>query len=256
MRNIHTIPVITSNFDPCDLRMLRKVSHKQYGKGRCFGMNRGVISSDKPTFHCQNAAVALMSGRHGTETDDNAVKVVARFRPPGALNSKLGGRTCVAFPAPDEVVLTTQDDKGHPFRFDKVYLEDVKQSDVFDFTGRQIVEDVFEGYNGTIFAYGQTGSGKTHTMMGPSQAGLRGYCNDPDLKGILSQTKSLCTKNGPIRFSQSLIACFPTMVTLVGGGGGGRRSEGGTPPPPTVYGHSNTSLGLCTREKGKSCCVR
>lgn len=31
-----------------------------------------------------------------------------------------------------------------------------------------MVENVLEGYNGTMFAYGQTGCGKTHTMMGPS----------------------------------------------------------------------------------------
>jgi DNA replication protein DnaC len=29
-----------------------------------------------------------------------------------------------------------------------------------------IIENVLEGYNGTIFAYGQTGTGKTHTMTG------------------------------------------------------------------------------------------
>jgi kinesin family protein 3/17 len=29
-----------------------------------------------------------------------------------------------------------------------------------------MVENVLEGYNGTIFAYGQTGCGKTFTMMG------------------------------------------------------------------------------------------
>lgn len=29
-----------------------------------------------------------------------------------------------------------------------------------------IIENVLEGYNGTIFAYGQTGTGKTHTMEG------------------------------------------------------------------------------------------
>jgi type II secretory ATPase GspE/PulE/Tfp pilus assembly ATPase PilB-like protein len=32
------------------------------------------------------------------------------------------------------------------------------------------VEDVIEGYNGTIFAYGQTGSGKTYTMMGNTKS--------------------------------------------------------------------------------------
>lgn len=32
------------------------------------------------------------------------------------------------------------------------------------------MEDVLEGYNGTIFAYGQTGSGKTYTMMGATKS--------------------------------------------------------------------------------------
>ena len=34
--------------------------------------------------------------------------------------------------------------------------------------------------------------------------------------------KSLCTKYGPIRFSQSSISFFSTMVTLVWGRGGAR----------------------------------
>jgi kinesin family protein 5 len=30
------------------------------------------------------------------------------------------------------------------------------------------VDDVYKGFNATIFAYGQTGSGKTYTMFGPN----------------------------------------------------------------------------------------
>ena len=30
-----------------------------------------------------------------------------------------------------------------------------------------IIDDVLQGYNGTIFAYGQTGAGKTYTIHGP-----------------------------------------------------------------------------------------
>jgi kinesin family protein 5 len=37
---------------------------------------------------------------------------------------------------------------------------------VFNYSASSIVEDIMNGYNGTIFCYGQTGSGKTHTMMG------------------------------------------------------------------------------------------
>ena len=43
-----------------------------------------------------------------------------------------------------------------------------KQKDLYEETFRDLVENVLQGFNGTIFAYGQTGTGKTHTMQGNS----------------------------------------------------------------------------------------
>ena len=43
-----------------------------------------------------------------------------------------------------------------------------------------IIENVMEGYNGTIFAYGQTGTGKTFTISGVPK--------DPELKGIMARS--------------------------------------------------------------------
>lgn len=51
------------------------------------------------------------------------------------------------------------------------------QVDVYNLAARPIVENVLEGYNGTIFAYGQTGTGKTYTMEGERHT--------PELKGII-----------------------------------------------------------------------
>ena len=45
-----------------------------------------------------------------------------------------------------------------------------------------MVNDVFQGYNGTIFAYGATGSGKTHTMFG--------YLGNDDNKGIIPRVSN------------------------------------------------------------------
>ena len=42
------------------------------------------------------------------------------------------------------------------------------------------MENVIEGYNGTIFAYGQTGCGKTHSMVG--------VLGDEELRGIIPRT--------------------------------------------------------------------
>jgi hypothetical protein len=51
---------------------------------------------------------------------------------------------------------------------------------VFGEVAYPIIENVLEGYNGTIFAYGQTGTGKTFTISGLPK--------DPYLKGIMPRT--------------------------------------------------------------------
>lgn len=47
-----------------------------------------------------------------------------------------------------------------------MFAPEATQQEVFEFVGEPVIEDVLNGYNGTVFAYGQTGSGKTYTMMG------------------------------------------------------------------------------------------
>jgi len=69
-----------------------------------------------------------------------------------------------------------QDQQEHTFTFDRCFGPDSLQTEVYDHTGRPIVNDVLEGYYGTVFAYGQTGSGKTFTMEGVQ--------GDEDKKGI------------------------------------------------------------------------
>lgn len=53
-----------------------------------------------------------------------------------------------------------------------------RQSDIFDFSIRSTVDDILNGYNGTVFAYGQTGAGKSYTMMGSS-------IDDEDNRGVI-----------------------------------------------------------------------
>ena len=52
------------------------------------------------------------------------------------------------------------------FTFDRVFDMKSKQKDIFDFSIKPTVDDILNGYNGTVFAYGQTGAGKSFTMMG------------------------------------------------------------------------------------------
>ncbi len=50
--------------------------------------------------------------------------------------------------------------------FDLVFDWNNTQSEIYISSAAPIIENILEGYNGTIFAYGQTGTGKTHTMTG------------------------------------------------------------------------------------------
>jgi kinesin family protein 6/9 len=53
--------------------------------------------------------------------------------------------------------------------FNGVFDMNTKQEQVFEHVAKDVIDNAFEGYNGTIFAYGQTGSGKTYTMTGPEE---------------------------------------------------------------------------------------
>eukprot|EP01006_Ploeotia_vitrea_P014799 TRINITY_DN4054_c0_g1_i1.p1 TRINITY_DN4054_c0_g1~~TRINITY_DN4054_c0_g1_i1.p1 ORF type:complete len:723 (+),score=70.71 TRINITY_DN4054_c0_g1_i1:34-2202(+) len=52
------------------------------------------------------------------------------------------------------------------FKFNRIYLPETKQEDIFEGIAKDVADNVLAGYNGTIFAYGQTGSGKTFTITG------------------------------------------------------------------------------------------
>ncbi|KAG6850993.1 hypothetical protein H0H93_004480 [Arthromyces matolae] len=105
------------------------------------------------------------------------------FRPPNAIEAREGGEICVGF---DDNLQTVQmrssagtsGPEKDGFTFDRVFPMGTKQFEVFDYGVKDIVKDVLDGYNGTVFAYGQTGSGKTFTMMGAD-------IDSDDLKGII-----------------------------------------------------------------------
>ncbi|EPT06161.1 hypothetical protein FOMPIDRAFT_1021204 [Fomitopsis schrenkii] len=111
------------------------------------------------------------------------IKVVCRFRPPNALELREGGEIVVSFSDNLQTVqlrsaqLSSGPEKDG-FTFDRVFPPGTKQHEVFDYGVKDIVKDVLDGYNGTIFAYGQTGSGKTFTMMGAD-------IDSPELKGLI-----------------------------------------------------------------------
>ncbi|XP_031270349.1 kinesin-like protein KIN-14N [Pistacia vera] len=104
------------------------------------------------------------------------IRVFCRVRPFLPDDScSIEGRV-ISYPTSTEVlgrgIDIMQNGQKHAFTFDRVFMPDAPQEDVFVEIS-QLVQSALDGYKVCIFAYGQTGSGKTYTMMGkPGQKGL------------------------------------------------------------------------------------
>ncbi|KNE64606.1 hypothetical protein AMAG_09963 [Allomyces macrogynus ATCC 38327] len=121
-----------------------------------------------PTVCKRGSMTSLADSSVNKNTSEN-IKVVVRFRPQSELEIANNGKPAVRVDASGRSVeLQQADGTWTPFTFDRVFTERDSQNALYEYAARKTVDDVLEGYNGTVFAYGQTGSGKTYTMMGPS----------------------------------------------------------------------------------------
>jgi kinesin family member 5 len=113
------------------------------------------------------------------------VRVVCRTRPLNRAETERGGYNILDYSSDYgtiQIINPSDARMKHSFNFDRCFPPGTSQSIVYDFVAEPILEDIFRGYNGTLFVYGQTGSGKTHTMMGPD--GGKGM-EDFEMKGIV-----------------------------------------------------------------------
>jgi len=91
----------------------------------------------------------------------NAIKVAIRIRPLIKKEVINQDTNVIKYPFPGEPQLRVGEKE---FRFDYVFNEISKQTEVYEQAVKPLVKSFLKGYNTTIFAYGQTGSGKTFTM--------------------------------------------------------------------------------------------
>ena len=56
--------------------------------------------------------------------------------------------------------------KEYIYKFDYIFGQNSQQNEVYQYSTSFLVNNMFEGFNSTIFAYGSTGAGKTYTMFG------------------------------------------------------------------------------------------
>jgi kinesin family protein 5 len=98
------------------------------------------------------------------------IKVVARFRPLNDVENDLMknsvGFICYEAASQETVKIKSDTLSNNVFTFDRIFPTDCKQEELFNYIGKETVNDVLSGYNGTIFTYGQSGSGKTYTLYG------------------------------------------------------------------------------------------
>mmetsp|Transcript_28212 Transcript_28212/g.55504 ORF Transcript_28212/g.55504 Transcript_28212/m.55504 type:complete len:445 (-) Transcript_28212:459-1793(-) len=117
------------------------------------------------------------------KSEENIV-VAVRLRPYNQREKDIiaqgGKKCCIKMPPnqPGKVVIFEDDDptKNKDFDFDYAYWSHdkeggnfVDQDKVMDDLGNRYLDNVFKGFNCSLFAYGQTGAGKSFTMTGTKE---------------------------------------------------------------------------------------
>ncbi|XP_031370407.1 chromosome-associated kinesin KIF4A isoform X1 [Apis dorsata] len=96
------------------------------------------------------------------QMSEDSVKVAVRIRPLVKTEIERGCQTCLdVVPGEPQIIVCNT---AKAFTFNYVFSSDVNQEEFYDTAIKDMVKNIFQGYNVTILAYGQTGSGKTHSM--------------------------------------------------------------------------------------------
>lgn len=114
------------------------------------------------------------------QSSSDNIRVVVRFRPPNRreLEEKVKARLFIDIIEGKQLILRSEDVcfGEKKFNFDHVFNHDTTQEQFYKIACQSVIDDVLNGFNGTIFAYGQTGAGKSYSMMGiledPEKFGL------------------------------------------------------------------------------------
>ncbi|XP_022544934.2 kinesin-like protein KIN-14N [Brassica napus] len=181
------------------------------------------------------------------------IRVFCRVRPllPGENNGDEG--KTISYPASLELlgrgIDLMQNAQKHSFTFDKVFLPNTTQEDVF-IEISQLVQSALDGYKVCIFAYGQTGSGKTYTMMGkPGNAeekGLIPRC----LEQIFETRQSLRSQGWKYELQVSMLEIYnETIRDLLSTNKEALRTDNGVSPQKHAIkhdAHGNTHVAELT----------
>ncbi|AAZ10374.1 kinesin, putative [Trypanosoma brucei brucei TREU927] len=119
------------------------------------------------------------------------------------------GERSVVHGDPDDnhvVVIDGEGTKGgSALKFDRVFTG--SQEEVYDFVGRPMLKEAFEGFNVCLFAYGQTGTGKTYSLFGD--------LNDKTRCGIAPRFAQAMIEEGQRRMEADNRATIRFSLTMV-----------------------------------------
>ncbi len=121
-------------------------------------------------------------GKQAKKTE--TVKVMVRVRPMNGKEKKQKCKNVLNTDKKEKTICFKDDNQTNTkvYSYDNVFIPSDTQKEVYENSAFKIVENLLEGYNGTIFAYGQTGCGKTFSMLGD--------INDEKNKGIIPRACS------------------------------------------------------------------
>ncbi|CAK7323150.1 unnamed protein product [Dovyalis caffra] len=132
---------------------------------------RGFVGSKNVQENEKLETVLEKNGASGSR-----ILVFVRLRPMARKEREAGLRCCVRIVNRRDVYLTefaNENDylrlkrlRGRHFTFDAAFPDATSQSEVYSTTTADLVEQVLQGRNGSVFCYGATGAGKTYTMLG------------------------------------------------------------------------------------------
>eukprot|EP00092_Neocalanus_flemingeri_P020290 GFUD01021979.1.p1 GENE.GFUD01021979.1~~GFUD01021979.1.p1 ORF type:complete len:1250 (+),score=420.04 GFUD01021979.1:230-3979(+) len=109
------------------------------------------------------------------------VKVAVRIRPLNRKENNEGCQTALEVVENEPQVFIPNTEKS--FTYDYALGKDSTNEELYTTAVRNIVKQLFSGYNVTVLAYGQTGSGKTHSMGTAYNAE-----DDPILEGVIPRS--------------------------------------------------------------------
>lgn len=106
------------------------------------------------------------------------------------------------------------------YQFDLAFDENSTQQEVYQYTTSNLIKNVLDGYNSTVFAYGATGSGKTYTMVGDGEKPGIMVRAISDLFTMVYQKN---TENSQYQIQISYVEIYnENVIDLLGDGTGGK----------------------------------